>query len=283
MLFKNPVVHFSIASTLATILLISCGCKQSNNAVLERATEKSNSSEATTGDSTSEENSDLPVRLDDAPNAAEGLTASPSDLYFCNLDFGSDRSKSVLTAADVKAKIVYVDLDSDGDLNGADECFEMVDAGGYKSTSYMTALIPEVTNGENTHTDLSIKYGVTETDEGTTVKGVFAIKLWGWDESTTDADLVPLVLTTEGEKIPTLHFNGPLTMGNYRPVPELPRGKETKFYSLVGTKGEDGGTLTAIANEQIPTDAHPKAEFEFPNQNPEEPPIKVKTYLKVRC
>ena len=177
MLFKNPVGQFAIASTLATILLLSCGCKQSNNAVVDRATEKPNSSEATTGDSNSQRNSNLPVVLDDTPNAAEGQTGSRLDLYFCNLDFGPDRTKSVLTAADVKAKIVYVDLDSDGDLNDADESFEMVDAGGYKSTSYMTALIPEVTNGENTHTDLSIKYGVTETDEGTTVKGVFAICL----------------------------------------------------------------------------------------------------------
>ena len=144
-------------------------------------------------------------------------------------------------------------------------------------------MVPELTNGENTHTDLSIKYGLTTTEQGRTVKGVFAIKLWGWDESTTDADLVPLVLSTDSTNIPTLNFNGPLTMGNYRKVTEIPRGKDYKFYSLVGTKGENGGTLTAIANDQIPDDAHPKAEFEFPNKNEGEPPIKVKTFLTVRC
>jgi len=109
------------------------------------------------------------------------------------------------------------------------------------------------------------------------------MQLWGWDESTTDADLVTLKLSRQVADIPLIHFNGPLTMGTYRTVTEMPRGSDFVFYSLVGTPGSDGGTLTAIANNNIPDDAHPMVEFEFPNIDSQKPVIKVKSFLNVRC
>ena len=205
--------------------------------------------------------------------------AYKSDPFYCKIAFGPNREKVIVTAADFEARVVYVDLNSNGNLTEDDEAFEIVESSNYENTVYLTAIIPQVKQGQDIHTDFKIKYGKT----GDQVKGVFSIKLWGWDESTTDADLVTLDLSTDKQSIPMLHFNGPLTMGTYRAVTEMPRGKEFTFYSLVGTAGANGGTLTAIANNTIPDDAHPMVEFEFPHRDSSEPPIKVKSFLTVRC
>ena len=109
------------------------------------------------------------------------------------------------------------------------------------------------------------------------------MKLWGWDESTVDADLIPLTLPNDSSVAPVVHFNGPLVMGPYRSRTELPIGKEVDFYSQVGTKGDGIGTFAAISNTSIPPDAHPIAEFRFPHRDPAKPAFKVKTYLTVRC
>ena len=170
-------------------------------------------------------------------------------------------------------------LNSDGKLSDADESFEIVETGRYKETLNLEAFVPEITVGDSRHTNLKIKYGQT----GDRVRGVVSIQLWGSSESTTDADLIPLEMTNNSDVIPLLHFDGPLTMGNYRKVVEMPRGQESKFYSLVGTAGELGGTLTAIDNTEIDQEAHPKAEFEFPHEDPSKPPIKVKADLPTRC
>lgn len=202
-----------------------------------------------------------------------------SEPFYCQLAFGSSRDFLMLTAADLEARVLYADLNFNGDLTEAGEAFAIEETGRYQQTVFLTSLVPEISAGENTHTNLTIKFGQT----GGQVRGVFSVQLWGWSESTTDADLVPLEMTSNSDTIPLLHFDGPLTMGNYRKVVEMPRGQESKFYSLIGTAGESGGTLTAIDNSEIDGEAHPKVEFEFPHKDPSKAPIKVEAFLRTRC
>ena len=198
---------------------------------------------------------------------------------YCKIAVGSDAVSEFWSVTDLKAKKFYFDLNQNLDLTESNEMFELADAGKVLKTQNWIATIPELKNGEDTHSDLTFKFGISPSD----VKTVVSMKLWGWDESTTDADLIPLRLPTQQANAPTVHFNGPLTMGAYRQPTRLTVGKEVDFYSLVGTAGKNGGTLTAITNTEITDDAHPKAEFTFPNRDPSKPPIKVATYLEVRC
>ena len=85
------------------------------------------------------------------------------------------------------------------------------------------------------------------------------------------------------QSAPIVHFNGPLTMGSYRQTPALVRGQTTDFYTFVGTSGTGQGTMTPIANTEIPSDAHPVATFEFPAKDPGKSPLVVKSILKTRC
>ena len=202
-----------------------------------------------------------------------------SEPFYCQLAFGANREHLVMTAADLEARVLYADLNGNGDLTEATESFVIEQTGQYQETIYLSTVIPELSAGESVHTNLKIKYGQT----GDRVRGVFSVQLWGWSDSTTDADLVPLEMSNKSESIPLLHFDGPLTMGNYRKIVEMPRGEESKFYSLIGTSGESGGTLTAIANTEISEEANPKVEFEFPHEDPSKPPIKVSAYLRTRC
>ena len=227
-------------------------------------------------------NSPAPV----ANGAAIPTSANPSapqyqsQPYLCQLVFGPNRKHLISTAADLQAGVLHIDLNANGGLGDPGETFELTETSRYQETRYFTAVVPEVSVGEDTHVDLSVKYGQT----GDQVKGVFSILLWGSSPSTTDADLVTLELPNDpNQPVPIVHFDGPLTMGNYRKIVEMPRGEEVNFYSLIGTPGSRGGTLTAIANTHIPQDAHPLAEFEFPHRDSTQPAIKVKTYLEVRC
>ena len=95
--------------------------------------------------------------------------------------------------------------------------------------------------------------------------------------------MISLRFSKDIDNVPEVHFNGPLTMGAHRAETKMTIGEEGKFYSLVGTKGNNGGTLTAVSNTEIPDDAHPKAEFEFKHRDPDLPPIKVTTFLETRC
>ena len=202
-----------------------------------------------------------------------------SEPFRCRLAFGPNREHVILTAADLEAQWLYVDLNSDGKLDDVNESFEILETGQYNETRNLSAVVPEISVGDDTHTNLKIQYGQT----GDRVRGVFSVQLLGSSDLTTDADLIPLELSNNSDTIPLLHFGGPLTMGNYRKVVEMERGEEVKFYSLLRTVGESGGTLTAIANTEIDGEAHPKAEFEFPHEDPSKPAIQVTAYLPTRC
>ena len=256
-------------------------------------------------DDTTSTNSISPAKTD--PSDAQGVSGSNHKAdegrnieptfsgpgpFFCRIAIGPNREKLIMTAADVQDQVVYVDLNSNGSLSDEGERFEAESSSKYENTTYFSITIPEIAQGDDIHTDFKIKYGYTVNPNDDSdpveenVKAVFSMKLWGWDAATTDADLVTLNLpcgNLAANETPLVHFNGPLTMGNYRKVVEMPRGEEVKFYSLAGTAGESGGTLAAVSNTSIADDAHPKAEFEFPHRDAGKPAIKVKTYLTTRC
>ena len=198
---------------------------------------------------------------------------------YCIIAIGSEPVSEFWAVADLSAQKFYFDLNQNFDLTNAAEVFELKETGSILKTQNWSVTVPEIRQGEDTHTDLTFKFGKSKDD----VKTVVSMKLWGWDESTTDADLIPLRLPTETANVPVIHFNGPLTMGSYRQTTKLTAGEESDFYSLIGTAGESGGTLTAITNSEIPDDAHPKAVFTFPNLESGKPAIVVSTFLKIRC
>jgi len=207
------------------------------------------------------------------------LPALESKPLYCWIAFGSDSVTEFLFVADLEAKKLYFDLNQNSDLSDTNEAFELKDDGAILHTQNWLATIPQIVNGKDTHTDLRIRFSESKQD----VRTVVSVRLWGWDESTTDADLIPLRLADHFADAPIIHFGGPLTMGAYREPTKLIIGKETDFYSLVGTAGKNGGTLTAITNTEIPDDSHPKAEFRFPPKDKSQPPIEVTTFLEIRC
>ena len=64
-----------------------------------------------------------------------------SDPFYCRLAFGLDREHVILTAADLEAQWLYVDLNSDGKLDDANESFEIEETGQYNETRYLLSLI----------------------------------------------------------------------------------------------------------------------------------------------
>lgn len=236
-------------------------------------------------------NSQAAKRASESETAVALLKTEPkylSEPYYCRIAIGPSQNKVIVTAADIDDMVVYCDLNGNGDLTEDDEWFELEQTSEFNGTRYLSTTVPEIAQGGDIHTDLKIKYGHTAGVDGgpDKVKAVFSMMLWGWDPVTTDADLVTLKLEnvkTDLSEVPLLHFNGPLTMGIYRNVTEMPRGEEMLFYSLVGTAGESGGTLTAVSNTSITDDAHPKVEFEFPHKESGKPPIRVSAFLMTRC
>ncbi len=166
------------------------------------------------------------------------------------LAIGPERRKMLWTVADLDSSLVYVDFNGNGDLTETEEAVRLRETTKIGDTRNWLATISEISDGDDVHTNFKLKFSRT----GEEVKGVFSMMLWGWDESTIDADLIPLTLPTNAAGAPVVHFNGPLFMGPYRSQTDLPAGKEVDFYSQVGTPGDGVGTFAAISNTSIPPD-----------------------------
>jgi hypothetical protein len=83
---------------------------------------------------------------------------------------------------------------------------------------------------------------------------------------------------------PVRHFNGPLRMELASGQSPLVRGDRPTDLEVQITTKYPGGEWIFIDNRHgVPTDIHPVAEIEFPNQRPGGPPIKLKVRLTQRC
>lgn len=76
---------------------------------------------------------------------------------------------------------------------------------------------------------------------------------------------------------PVVHIGGALTFG-LRDTPPFERGKETELYVYLGTPGLGEKTFATLSIGDVPKDAHPVAEIEFPGKTA---PMKV--VLNQRC
>lgn len=265
-MFHSMRLRFSGAAFCLIIVMVIAGCARRETDVRPMAA--SEVDEVDVVDVVEPRQTDLAVEPD-----------YTSDPFYCQIAVGPETGDRFWTAADLEARSVYVDLNGNLDLTDSGERFELVESPSIQNSRNWTSTIPEVRQGEDVHTDLKLVYQ----RRGDHVTAVVSMRLWGWDDSTTDADLIPLTLSDENGRPPLIHFNGPLTMGMYRATTEIPMGREFDFYSLIGTPGEHGGTLTAISNTEIPDDAHPQALFEFPHRDATQPPIRLTTFLTVRC
>ena len=210
-----------------------------------------------------------------------------SPCYFVLNFGGGGDAESIRFICAVGQSSIYVDLDRSGEFDGGNETFPLEETSAYGGIRNTRAIVSQVSAGEDVHTDLEIKIGrpiaISPGKTSETIKATVSIKLWGRDESTTGANLVPLRLRANSRVAPVVHFGGSLKMGVYREFESLTVGEQTNFYTLIGTQGEGVGTLTAIDNTEIPDDAHPQAKFIFPHKDPSQPPIVVNSILETRC
>ncbi len=315
--FKDSVELRFYLAALIVPLLFSLGCSDENHSLSGRGSSKEEASElspsslhieAAIGDTGSALVSAFSEADYDAGQALPPTLSSVSEEPACHLflKFGqNDDLESDKIICWIGRHMIRVDLDRNGKFDGELESFALDETSEFGGFKYSEAVVPQVKIGEDVHTNLNfkiarpiapskaptasvkdvsaIKSAVTKT---AIIKATISIKLWGWDESTTGANLVPLRLSPKANKanaIPVVHFGGPLAMGIYREFESLKIGQQTDFYSLIGTQGQGVGTLTAIENTEIPTDASPRAKFTFPHKDPSQPPIVVNSILETRC
>ncbi len=198
---------------------------------------------------------------------------------YCKVAIGPSKDLICEMKVDFEEMQVQFDVNGDGKLSD-DETFPIIVKPVIANTHYFESIVTsDIKQGEDVHTGLTVKLSQTEGK----ISAAINMKMWGVENSNTDANLVPLSLSAVRDSAPLIHFNGPLTMGRYRETTKFKIDKVTDFYSFVGTKGEGEGTFTAIENTEIPKGASPVAEFTFQNRVQGEPPITVKSNLTVRC
>ena len=87
---------------------------------------------------------------------------------------------------------------------------------------------------------------------------------------------------------PVLWYDGPLTMGFIDPKKQtLRRGEAgSQIDAWIGTPSlakQRDATVCLEHSQGVPSDIHPIASIEFPNQDPKEKPIRITVVLNERC
>jgi hypothetical protein len=90
------------------------------------------------------------------------------------------------------------------------------------------------------------------------------------------------------EDAPLLHFDGPLTMGFTDPDKQALESGATgsQITAWIGTPSpakQRGATVFLDHSQGVPSDIHPIASIEFPNQVPKGKPISITVVLNQRC
>lgn len=275
--------------TLALLLVALSGCStRSDEAVA------TNKPKTTRASSTSDGQLDSTASSEDLPEVPEHSSIEKTPVpfefgkqpeyvgtpAFFRVGIGIDLPVSFLVAVDIEAESAYLDLNQNGEFDLEDEKFTLVESTSIGKTRYWKVQLPTIQEGENEHTDFEIKIGLNSENE---ILADVTLNLWGVERSSTDAHMIPLQPARKLADVPLVHFDGPLSMAEYRTPTKLYRDQENKLYSFVGTLGEGIGTTTPIANTEIPESLHPVAEFVFQHKQKGEKPILVRSYLDVRC
>jgi hypothetical protein len=234
---------------------------------------------------------------------------------YCLLTFGPEEHRVWLVFDSVPDPLrpgdardyLYVDRDGDGDLTGPGKRVEakvhrvQEIVTFMRRPSYKTVLEFDVgeirePGGKVRHTGLNV---VVDWYMGKARPCfVTACARGEWAQYTEPRRLV---FAPAPQDAPVIHFGGPLTMGfvpepavrfndrafdangGYLDLPTLPLTGETELMTRIGTPGTGTGTFAALGAQCVPADVHPVAVIEFPNRDPDKPPLRTTVVLKKRC
>jgi hypothetical protein len=201
---------------------------------------------------------------------------------YCLLVFGPQAKTRVWLVLD--GDTLYIDRDGNGDLTDDGERVEKRKG---KLTQFAAGDVLDA-DGKTKHTNVMV---MQQEEEGhrltfvtATVSGKRAL-MAGVDSRGI------LQFADKPHDAPIIHFGGDLCMGlnakfSESGREELVRGDGgEELYAWVGTPGLGEGTFAAVLHQagDIPGDAHPLAQIEFPNKKADGPPIKANIILKERC
>jgi len=224
--------------------------------------------------------------------------------YYALVAFGPEAAKRVWLVLD--GEVLYVDRNSNGDLTEAEERVEL-DFEAMKRVKFARPSAYKRMNifnlGEIAGMRLQFDFWVRDEtfdpkDEPEILKTYRKEqKKNGWENATLvrftkdGGAQNPVMLCQRPQDAQISHLGGPLTFQLRSPEPEyLPKrgGKEVNFDVRIGTPGlvtrnSRYPVFSPLTTTEVPADRHPVAEFEFPNQAADQPPIKLAVTLNQRC
>jgi hypothetical protein len=93
----------------------------------------------------------------------------------------------------------------------------------------------------------------------------------------------PLHFADRPKDAPIVHFAGPLRVVPVEDPVFRPGAGEQTLSVRLGTPGLGKGTFALLDYDNVPSEAHPLAEIEFPSRVAGGEPVKVRVVLKERC
>jgi RNA polymerase sigma factor (sigma-70 family) len=219
--------------------------------------------------------------------------------YYALLAFGPEAKKRVWLVVD--GETLYVDRNGNGDLTEANE--RVAKTKKIEVAPGMYKWMDSFDLGEVQGLRLRLDFWVRDKDfvpENDFDKNVFHDHQEnGWefatlfrvkpDGSNIEAQ-IPVTFCRQPKDAQVCHLAGPLTLflrwgQEGRP---LVCSANNQLDVMIGTPGlppraRGEPVFAALATSEVPADAHPVAHFEFPHQDPKQPPIKLEVVLNQRC
>jgi RNA polymerase sigma factor (sigma-70 family) len=219
--------------------------------------------------------------------------------YYALLAFGPEAKKRVWLVVD--GETLYVDRNGNGDLTEANE--RVAKTKKIEVAPGMYKWMDSFDLGEVQGLRLRLDFWVRDKDfvpENDFDKKVFHDHQEnGWefatlfrvkpDGSNIEAQ-IPVTFCRQPKDAQVCHLAGPLTLflrwGQERRP--LVCSANNQLDVMIGTPGlppraRGEPVFAALATSEVPADAHPVAHFEFPHQDPKQPPIKLEVVLNQRC
>jgi hypothetical protein len=198
--------------------------------------------------------------------ASEPVYRSRSPKY-CLLVFGSKAQTRVWLVLD--RDTLYVDRNGNGNLTEEDERV------GSDGKEFQAGEITEL-DGEANVANLRLR---VDKEQGTCAVFVEVRDKYRQYGSAPFGD--------RPQDAPLLHFDGPLTMGLSNPAKQtLSRGDGNQINAWIGTPSvgkAKGATVFLDHSKGVPSNIHPVASIEFPNNDLNGKPIKITAILNQRC